>query len=147
MHAPLPSLVNLRPNQLIVKLPYRRHLRVGKCRNGRGRHVLFHLCRPPCAGDDARYRVEHQDPTQGPLRERGPARQHFAQLLHRFQAGLVIHAGECLALVEHLAMAIELAMVVGFELRIARQLAGQKPAGQRHAHDDAHVSPFGFLEE
>ena len=44
-------------------------------------------------------------------------------------------------------MAVELAMVVLGEAGLRAELAGQQPAGQRHAHDHRHAAPLGLAEE
>ena len=44
-----------------------------------------------------------------------------------------------LPLVERLALAIEAAVIVGGEHRVGAQLAGEQPAGQRHAREDADL--------
>ena len=79
--------------------------------------------------------------------QRRRAGKDLAKLLHGFQSGFIIHTRKGFPLIEHFAVAIELAMIVWLELRIARQLARQQSASQRHTDDDSHVSPFGFRKE
>ena len=56
--------------------------------------------------------VGHEDPAQGQLGQRGAGRDERPQLLDELEPGLVVEAGERLADVEGLAVAIERAMVV-----------------------------------
>ena len=66
--------------------------------------------------------------------------------LDGLEADVVRHARERLSLVERLTLAIEVAVVVGGEHRVAPQLAGQQAARQRHAREDADLpsrSPRG----
>ena len=76
-----------------------------------------------------------------------PGGTQAPHLLHRFERGLVIHAREGLAHVEGLAVPVELAVIVRSELRSPRQLAGQQPARQRNARQNAHLLLLGLREE
>src|SRR5205814_9069437 len=69
------------------------------------------------------------------------------QLLGDRDAGLVVDAGERLAAVERGALAIERAMVVRRELRVAAQLSRQEAGGERDPRDYADVAAAGLLEE
>ena len=113
---------------------------VAQGRQGRGGGVVARLLRRLRARDRAGHLREHEDPAQRELAEGRARGQELAQLLDRFQADVVGHAGERLALVEALALAVELAMVVGGEAGIGLELAGEEPAGQRHAGQDPDLA-------
>jgi len=69
-------------------------------------------------------------------RHRQSLGNQLADFIHGFQAALVVHAGECLAHVERLAVAIELAMIVGGKLRIAFEPPAQQPAASGNARPE-----------
>src|SRR6185437_10730496 len=59
----------------------------------------------------------------------------------------VIDSGECLADVKRFAVAVEIAVIVGRELRLTIQFAGEQAAGQRDARENSDAPPPGFLEK
>jgi hypothetical protein len=88
----------------------------------------------------------HEDPAQRELRHRRALGNQRAQLLHRVEPDIERHARKRLAEVECLAAAVEVAVVVGAEGRLARVAAGQQPRRQRHPCDDPNL-PAGDLGE
>ena len=55
----------------------------------------------------------------------------------------IVDAGKSLAHIEGLAVAIEIAMIVRCEGRIATQLSRQQATGKRHTRQDADALFFG----
>ena len=76
-----------------------------------------------------------------------PAGTSGAQASTACKPAVVGHARERLALIEHLAVPVEVAMVVGSEHRVAAQLAGEQTAGERHPREDPDALRLGFREE
>ena len=101
----------------------------------------------PGPRDGRRHRGEHEDPAERQLGQRGARRDELTKLLHEGQAGLVVESGEGLADVERLAVAVEVAMVLDLEGRVAPELAREQPGGQGHARQHAHVARRGLGQE
>src|SRR5690606_40241137 len=67
--------------------------------------------------------------------------------IYRRQADFVRHAGEGLAHVEGLAVAVEVAVVAFLEAGIGAELAAEHAAGQWHPRDHRHAAALGLAEE
>ncbi len=76
-----------------------------------------------------------------------PARQDLPDLLHRFQADVVVHSGKSFAYVKGFAMTIEIAVIIGSEGGLGIQFAGQHTAGERYTGEDSHLFLLGPREE
>ena len=79
--------------------------------------VVFDLVGAFAAGDGAGDGVVVEDPAEGELGEAGAGGDQFAEFFDGGEAGFVIDPGEGFADIELLAVAVEVAMVVGGELR------------------------------
>ena len=139
-----PAVVHLRANVLVVDPADRGHRIVREGGQVGGGAVFGHLLRPLGAGNRAGHGVEHQNPAQCELRERPPGRANCFHFLHGAEARFVVDAGKRFADVERLAVAVELAVIGRFELRVATQLAGEQSGGQRHAGQDADFAPLAL---
>jgi len=71
----------------------------------------------------------------------------MAGSVHGLEPCLEIDAEKCFALVERLAVAIEVPVVVFREPPGGRPLPGQQPGGERHACEDAHLAFLCFGKE
>src|SRR5918994_2128054 len=111
--SPLPEMVGLRADVMVVDPSYPLHRLLGEGWHSRSGHIVLDLLGTLRAGDSAGDRRVHQDPAQSQLRQRIPHWHQFLQLLRGPQAGLEVHAGEGLAPVEGLALAVEVAVIVG----------------------------------
>ncbi len=100
-----------------------------------------------CAGDDRRDGFEAEDPAQRELSQRHALGHELAQLLHDLEPALEVDAGERLAHVESLTVAVEGPVVVCCEACVSTELAGQQTRGERNADDHADVAQAGALEE
>src|SRR5690606_18637128 len=143
----LPALVHVRLDVLLVDARDLAHGLVGQRRQVGGGDIGQGLLRVLRAGDDHAHRLVHQDPAQRELRQGRAFRHQRTQLLHRCQADLVGHAGEGLADVEGLAVAVEVAVVAFLEAGIRAELAAEHAAGQRYARDHRHAAALGLGEE
>src|SRR3954452_15748101 len=123
------------------------HRRGVERRERRGSRVGARLLRRLGTGDRRRETVEHEDPAQRELGEGRALGHERLQRLGDLDPGLVVDAGEGLADVELLAVAVEVAMVVRGEARGAAELPGQQPRGERDAGDDADVAALRLGEE
>jgi len=74
-------------------------------------------------------------------------RDERTQFIDGFQAGFVIHTGECFAAVKGFTVTVEGAMVVSFKAGFGGQLAGQQSAGERYARQDTNLAADGFGKE
>src|SRR5829696_3446611 len=153
--SPLPEMVDLRADVVVVDPSYPLHRLLGEGWHSCGGHIVLDLLGTLRAGDSAGDRGVHQDPAQSQLRQRIPLWHQFLQLLRGPQAGLEVHAGEGLAPVEGLTLAVEVAVIVGGELALGAHLPGEEAARERDTGEDAYV-PFlrkrkellgGFLAE
>src|SRR4029077_15632213 len=142
-----PAVVHQRANVLVVDALDCRHGFRGE-RWNRGRlAVVTDLVWAFAAGDSAANGVEHQDPAQRELAHRRAGRHQLADLLDGFEGYVVVHAGEGLAYIERCAVAVEVAVVVGGEGRVAAELAGEQAAGQRDAGKNADLLLLRLREE
>ena len=107
-------------NALVVDTAHGIHRFMGNRWQIGGGAVIFDLLDPLRARDRAGDRIVHENPPQCELRERPTWRADCSQLFDCLQARLVIDARKRFADVEHFAVPIELAMVGGFKLRVAR---------------------------
>ena len=89
----------------------------------------------------------HQDPTQRELGQRRTVGHERAQLLDHLQAGFVVDASKSLAAVERLAAAVEPAVIVRRELRVAGHLAREQARGEWDTGDDPDVLALRLFEE
>ena len=88
-----------------------------------------------------------ENPAQRELGQRRTRRHERLQFLHHVEPDLVVDPGEGLADVELLAVAVEFAMVVARERRVAVELPGQQSRGERDADDHPDVAAPGLVEE
>ncbi len=86
-----------------------------------GPRVVGHLAGPLAPGDGASDRIEHEDPAEGELAHADAGRHQGANLFDGCQRHVVVDPGEGFADIEALALAIEVAVVVGGELGIRRE--------------------------
>ena len=87
--------------------------------------VIANLFRPFAAGDGAGYRVEHQDPTQRKLAHGDAGGHELPDFSTTARPSVVVQSRKCLANIEGLALAIELAVVISGKGGVAPQLAGK----------------------
>ena len=81
------------------------------------------------------------------LRHRCVVRHEVTQAFHRRQPDIIGHSRKRFALVEHLAFAIERAVIVGRKPRHGSELAGQKTARQWNPGEDADLLRQRFGED
>jgi hypothetical protein len=143
----LPSIMHLRPYALIVDSTHALHGLFTQWREVGGARVIFGLLGILRARYNSANFWIHQYPAQGELGHRRALRDQLTQLLDGLQAGIVVHAGEGLALVEGLAVPVVDAMIALRKLCIAAELSTEHAAGERNAYNDANLPLAGGGEE
>src|SRR5450631_1439587 len=142
-----PELMDKGPNLGVVDFADACHdFRSERGKIGRPR-VVRYLAGALATGDRATDRIEHQDPAQSKLAHADVRRYQGADFFDRRQRHLVINPGEGLAYIETLALAVEVAMIVGIEFGIGAKLPRKQPAGQRNARQDANLLQLGLGKE
>ena len=84
--------MHVRADQLVVHRTARLHHFIRQCREQCRARVVARLLRCLGTRNHARDRIEHQDPTERELRERGLLRHESPKTLHRLQTNGVRHA-------------------------------------------------------
>ena len=138
-----PAVVDLRSDEFIVDRGHLGPDLLAERSEAGGRGVGLGLGGVAGARDDHRDAGLVEDPPQRELRHRHALGHQRAQPLHGGQTGLVVDAGEGLADVEGLAVAVEVPVVVFGEPGLGRVPARQEARGQGHARDDADPRLLG----
>ena len=125
-HVISPALVHAGADSRIVNGADGAHGGFRQRRQVRSGAVIGHLIGALAAGDGAGDGIKLEDPAQSELRQAGSLRRQRTQLFDGFERGRVIDAGEGFADVERLAVPVEVTVVVGSELGIARELAREQ---------------------
>src|SRR5829696_5475558 len=145
--ARLPLVMDLFAHVALVDLPRSLHNLLRERRHLGCGDVVLDLCRVLAARDGAGDGRVHEDPTQGELREGVSFGYELLQFFGGQETRLEIHAGERLAPVEGLPLAVEVAVVVFREHAVRTHLAREEAAGEGYACQDADVAFSGEREE
>jgi hypothetical protein len=142
-----PSLMNMNLDQPLVKGGDRGLCRCVDRRKRAGGSVRLRLRGVAGTGDDGGDGVLLEDPAERELGHRYIGRHECTQLVDRFEGRFERHAGEGLTDIEGLAVAVEVAVVVGCKDRVPADLARKQAGGERNANNDADIPLLGLGEE